>query len=110
MLEAADEAVGFTGGRTRHALEHDRALALVLVKLIEIVGEAASRVSEQGRSAASHLPWPLMTGIRNRLVHAYYDIDLDIVWTTVTVEFPQLCTQLEAILDAPAGGAHTEAD
>ena len=83
MLDAAREAVSFARGRTRGDLNADRQLVLSLVKDIEIVGEAATRVSEPARRRLPEMPWERIVGMRNRLVHAYFDVNLDIVWKTV---------------------------
>ena len=70
MLDAAREAVSFMHGRTRDDLDLDRQLVLALVKSIEIVGEAASRITESSRQELPQIPWDQIIGMRNRLVHA----------------------------------------
>jgi uncharacterized protein with HEPN domain len=95
MLDAAREALAFAQGRSRADLDGDRMLVLALVKSIEIVGEAASKVSPAARSAVPGLPWSSIVGMRNRLIHAYFDIDLDRVWDTITDDLPPLITELE---------------
>ena len=97
MLEAAGEAVSYAGETTREGLGEDRKLALALVKCIEIVGEAASRVSEDCRQTSPQIPWATIVAMRNRLIHAYYDIDLDRVWDTITDDLPPLIAKLEQI-------------
>jgi len=101
MLDAAREAVSFTQDRTRADLDDDRQLTLALVKSIEIMGEAATKVTQGYREKSSQLPWPSIIGMRNRLIHAYFDIDLDILWKTITEDFPPLIAELEKI--APLG-------
>ncbi len=78
MLEAANEATSFANGKTRADLDTDRMLVLSLLKAIEIVGEAASQVSHHGHELLPSVPWPEVIGMRNRLVHVYFDIGLDI--------------------------------
>jgi uncharacterized protein with HEPN domain len=95
MLDASREAIAFTEGRKREDLDSDRMLALSLVKSIEIIGEAGSRVTEQGKRETEDIPWAEIIATRNRLIHAYYDIDLDIVWETVREDLPPLVTALE---------------
>lgn len=73
MLEAARLAVGFIQGRRRGDLSGDPQLALALVKAIEIIGEAAGGVSEETVRRYPQLPWEKMRGMRNRLIHAYFD-------------------------------------
>ena len=98
MLDAAKEAVSFTIGRSRDSLEQDRMLLLSLVKDIEIVGEAAVKISEECRNEFPNISWISIIGMRNRLIHAYFDINHDIVWNTVIQDLPELIGQLEAII------------
>ena len=100
MLDAAGEAAGFIRGKSRADLDGDRLLALGLVKCVEILGEAASRVSAEARDRHSQIPWRDIVGMRNRLIHAYFDVDLDQVWNTVTGDLPPLAAELEEILAA----------
>lgn len=95
MLDSAREAIAFAHGRTRKDLDGNRMLVLALVKSIEIIGEAASKVSPEARTYLSALPWPSIVGMRNRLIHAYFDIDLDRVWDTITDDLPPLIVELE---------------
>lgn len=97
MIDAAETAIGFAAGRTRSDLDTDRMLLLALERAIEIIGEAASKVSDQTREAAPAIPWPQIAGMRNRLIHAYFDIDRGILWKTVTEEIPALLEQLRRL-------------
>lgn len=97
MLDAR-EAVSFVTGRSERDLETDRMLALALVKCLEIVGEAASQVSAEGRAASPDIPWRSAIGTRNRLIHGYSEIDYNVVWDTVTRDLPPLIVQLEQAL------------
>ena len=99
MYDAAMEAVTFTNGRTRLDLYKDRQLVLSLVKEIEIIGEAASKVSESAKQEYPDIPWRDIVAMRNRLIHAYFDINLDIVWSCVQKELPDLITSLKSIPD-----------
>jgi uncharacterized protein with HEPN domain len=98
MLDAATEACEMMAAENRAALNSDRKLALALVRLIEIVGEAATNVSKDQQSALTEIPWRELVGMRNRIVHAYFDIDLDIVWQTINEDFPFLISKLERFL------------
>jgi uncharacterized protein with HEPN domain len=100
MLNAAKEAISFAQRRARADLESDRMLVLALVKAIEIIGEAAFRMSDDARTNITQVPWPEIVGMRHRLVHAYFEIDHDILWETVTQNLPQLITAPEAVLKA----------
>lgn len=103
MLDAAREATAFARGRTRGDLDNDRQLVLALVKDIEIVGEAATQVTESTRQGLPEIPWERIVGMRNRLVHAYFDINLDIVWETVQGDLPELISLLELAIPSGRG-------
>lgn len=98
MLEHAERAVRATQGRGRVALEEDDLVALGMVKLIEIIDEAANRVSVDRRNAHPEIPWTQIVGTRHRLVHGYDQIDYDVVWRIIQDELPPLITQLNRIL------------
>lgn len=98
MLEAAQEAVAFVQARARNELDGDRMLSLALVKLIETIGEAANSISPAIREAFPQIPWPEIIGMRHRLIHGYYEIDLDIVWEVISNDLPPLINQLKKIL------------
>jgi len=99
MLDAARQALAFVDGRSKADLDSDAMLLLALTRAVEIVGEAAGKVTPEGRRTCPGLPWPEMTGMRNRLVHAYFDVDHDVLWTTVVERLPALCDELERALD-----------
>lgn len=96
MSEACKHALAFAAGRSRADLDSDAMLRMALTRAIEIVGEAASQVSGAGRLELGGLPWSEIIGMRNRLVHAYFDINRDILWNTVQFSLPALLAQLEA--------------
>jgi len=99
MLDAAREAESFSQNKTRNSLDTDRKLVLALVKCIEIIGEAAAQISNQSREALPQIPWADIIGMRNRLIHAYFDINLDILWKTVVEDLPPLVAELEKIAE-----------
>jgi uncharacterized protein with HEPN domain len=98
MLDAANEALTFIQGKNRADLDIDRMLVLSLIRELEIIGEAASKISAETRSQNTSIPWQDISGMRNRLIHAYFDVDLDIVWSTVSRDLPTLKAELEKIL------------
>ena len=98
MIDYAREAVQMCEGCVREDLDRDRMLNLSLVRLIEIVGEAASRVSEALQLAHPEVPWRKIAGTRNRLVHGYDDVNFDILWNTIQDDLPPLIDQLQTIL------------
>lgn len=97
ILDAAEKAVSFVKGKARKDLDTDEMLSLSLVRLLEIVGEAANGVSLTFRDRFPHIPWRKMTGLRNRLIHGYFDVNLDIVWDTILEDLPPLLKDLKAI-------------
>jgi uncharacterized protein with HEPN domain len=101
MRDHAREALDMVQGRTRASLDSDRMLNLALVRLLEILGEAANRVPAEIRSQFAQIPWPQLIGLRNRLIHAYDQVDLDIVWQIVARDLPSLLVELEGILALP---------
>ena len=100
MLDAAKEALSFLEGRTEAYLLRDRMFLLALVKEIEIIGEAATHISEESRKNMPEVPWRGIVAMRNRLIHAYADVELAIVWETVTASLPALVRELERALDS----------
>lgn len=101
MYDAALDAMRFIEGRSRAGLKHDRMLAFALVKAIEIVGEAAFRLTPGSHADLPGIPWTEIIAMRHRLVHAYYDIDLDRVWDTLTDGLPPLIEVLASLINGP---------
>ncbi len=97
MLEAARKIQTFSTGRIKADLEADELLALGLVRLLEIIGEAATRVTDDMRRNNAAVPWAQVIGMRNRLIHGYDVIDLDILWRTITDDVPALVRALAKI-------------
>lgn len=98
MLDSAREAISFIKDRNRPDLDKDRMLVLSLIKSIEIMGEAASKVTKESRDGNPEIPWLNIIGMRNRLIHVYFDIDLDRVWDTITDDLPPVIAVLERII------------
>lgn len=98
MLEASREATELARGKTRQDLSENRLLELALTRLVEIVGEAASRVPKEDQARFPDIPWADIVGMRNRLVHGYTEIDIDALWSTIEEDLPALVPLLEAAL------------
>lgn len=98
MYDAAKEAIAFVHNKTREVLDSDRMLTLALIKSIEIIGEAAAGVTKEFRDHYPEVPWSSIVAMRNRLIHAYFDVDLDRVWDTIIADLPPLVTALERII------------
>ncbi|MCC7206747.1 MAG: DUF86 domain-containing protein [Anaerolineae bacterium] len=98
MLDVSRRALRHVSGRTRPMLDTDELFADGLIRTVQLIGEAANRISPETRQALPQIPWRLIIGMRNRIVHDYGNVNFDIVWKTATVQIPQLIVELEAIL------------
>ena len=85
-------------GKSRGDLDTDRQLVLSLVKEVEIIGEAAYRLSDESRGEFPRIPWQDIIGMRHRLVHAYFEINIEILWQTINKDLPELLAVLETSL------------
>lgn len=99
MLDAAEQAQNFMEGRSREDLETNSMLLLAVVKAIEIIGEAAAKVTKERQAQIPQIPWPQIISMRNRLTHAYFAIDTEIVWKTVIEDLPPLIQILKNTLN-----------
>ena len=98
LLDAARKAIAFMHGRTLTDLESDEMRALTVIQLLQIAGEAAKRVSDETRARYPSVPWRQVAGTRDRLIHGYFEVDLELVWSIVSQDLPELVAQIEAIL------------
>jgi uncharacterized protein with HEPN domain len=99
IADALESTIRFVQGRRREDLHNDQMLVFALVHALQIVGEAANKMSTEARDEQPQIPWAIIVGMRHRLVHAYFDIDLDILGTTATEAAPALLAQIKPILD-----------
>ena len=99
MLDAACKAIEFTAESDREDLNKDDKLALSVVRLLEIIGEAANNVSDEFQEEHHQIPWRLIGATRNRLIHGYFDVDLEVVWEIVHADLPKLVLKLQEILE-----------
>jgi uncharacterized protein with HEPN domain len=98
MLDACQKALRFTRGKLRKDLDDDEQLTLALVRLIEILGEAAAKVTPDVQVRYTSIPWKEIIGTRNRLIHGYEDVNLDILWQIISSDLPPLENELQAII------------
>lgn len=98
MLDMAQKARQFLGELPRESLADEELVAYAVVRTLEILGEAASHVSSETRAVLPDIPWYVMVGMRNRIVHDYTHVDYRIVWDTVTADLPPLVEALTRIL------------
>ncbi len=99
MLDHARLAVAAVAEKERSSLDSDFILAAALERFIEVIGEAASKVSAETKTHAPQIPWREIVGMRNRLVHGYASVDHDIVWDVVSGDLSKVIKALEALLD-----------
>lgn len=98
MRDFARKAVEMAADRKRTDLDEDEMFQLALTRLVELIGEAGSHVSQEMRDKYPQVPWPKITGMRHRLIHEYDTVDLDILWDTVRHDLPPLLAELDGII------------
>lgn len=100
MLDHARLAVAAAKGRRRMDLDLDPILAAALERFVEVIGEAAGKISQQTRDAMGEIPWREIIGMRNRLIHGYASVDRDVIWHVVSGDLPTLVAALQHFLEA----------
>jgi uncharacterized protein with HEPN domain len=98
ILIAARKAIAFVYGVSREEFNASELRQAAVVRPLEIIGEAAGRVSEETRLSHPEIPWQQMIGMRNRLIHEYFRVDLDAVWDTLHKDLPQLIALIEPMV------------
>ena len=98
ILSSARMITAYISDVSRHAFLEDTQLQDAVIRRLEIIGEAAGRVSQQCRDESLDVPWSKMRGMRNRVIHRYDDIDMEVVWETVEQDIPRLIVQLEGLV------------
>ncbi len=98
MLDHARELAEMTSGRCQSDLDNDRLLYLAVLQLLQIVGEATNRLSDEFTSTHSGIKWPEIVALRNRLIHGYNNVHSGIIWTVITDDIPGLIDALEEIV------------
>ena len=86
-------------GKSRSDLEKDHVLQLALTRLVEIIGEASTKVSNEFKKQHKEFPWQQMKGMRNRLIHDYDNVDLNVLWNAVQFNLPELLEKLKSVFD-----------
>ncbi len=102
MIESSEEALHFAKNRQREDLDQDRMLTLALIKAIETVGEAASKLSPEFLAQHPEFPWSSIVGMRHKLIHAYFEVNLDMVWHTTVNELLPLIEAVKEIIASEA--------
>ena len=102
MRDYARKIVSLTAGKEKSDLEEDEIFCLAMIRLIELIGEAASKYPKEMQKEYPQIPWPKIISMRNRLIHGYDFVDYDILWDAITLNIPQLLAELERILPSEA--------
>ncbi len=98
MLEAATKARSLAKGRERDHLVQDEPFLMALIKYLEIIGEAAAKTTDETQRANPAIPWRQIVGMRNRLIHVYFDVNIYLVWRTVDEDLPPIIAEIERTL------------
>jgi uncharacterized protein with HEPN domain len=98
MLIAARKVLRFTGNMTEQAFRTDEMAQSAVIRELQVIGEAARLVGETTKSTHASISWAQIAGMRNRLIHEYFDIRLNVVWDTAKNDIPNLIAQLEIIV------------
>ena len=98
MLVYARDARRFVVGLTYQEFDRSHLHQLAVMKAVETIGEAAARVSSDTKRTLPEIPWSAIVGMRNRIVHVYFDVQLEILWRVVQGELPSLIVQLETLV------------
>ncbi|MDP2366522.1 MAG: DUF86 domain-containing protein [Ignavibacteria bacterium] len=99
MIDAAEEALSFVEDITDKDFSRNRMCILSVIKDIEIIGEAASKISVETKSHYPEIPWLDIVGMRNRLIHGYFDVNIKLVWNTTQNNLPPLIKSLKELLN-----------
>jgi uncharacterized protein with HEPN domain len=99
IRDHAGEAVSLLSGKSRSDLEKDHILQLALTRLVEIIGEASVQISKEFKEQNKEIPWQQMKGMRNRLIHDYDNVDLNVLWNAVQFNLPELLEKLKSVFD-----------
>lgn len=97
IISAAEEAIDMLGDKSLDEFENNRMLVLSLIKEIEIIGEAAAKISKQTKAEYSHISWEDIVGMRNYLIHVDLDVDYKMIWDTVKYDLPPLLEEAKKI-------------
>jgi len=103
MLDVSIQAVEKIRGKNWEDFDEDENLRLALAHLVQMIGEAARRVSPQSQQTYSQIPWSDVIGMRHKIVHDYLDVDFDVVWEVVTRDLPELISLLLPIVPPSPG-------
>ena len=99
IVTAADRITSYVEGVTRGQFEMDQMRLDAVIRNLQIIGEAIRKIPDSIQKGYPNIPWREIAGLRNRVTHAYFDVDIDIIWDVVDSELPVLKTQIQEIID-----------
>ena len=99
MIDNSNKAINFIKDISREDFDNDEKLRLALTHLLQVIGEAARRVSPEFRDHHPQIPWKEIVGMRSKVVHDYLNVDEDIIWSTIKYDLPPLVLELRKVLD-----------
>ena len=98
IVEAADRIASYVEGMTRSAFEADQMRIDAVIRNLQIIGEAVKKIPDSIREKYPNIPWHNIAGLRNRVIHVYFNVDMDVVWDALQAKLPPLKTQMQQIL------------
>ncbi|MDX8430303.1 MAG: DUF86 domain-containing protein [Candidatus Algichlamydia australiensis] len=99
MLDSTNAILDFSKGKRKASLRNNRLYQSAVLRELEIIGEAAGQISDKTKKKFPHIPWKALVGMRNRLIHAYFDVDHEIVWKTIRESLPTFQIDLEEVIE-----------
>ena len=100
LQDALNRAREFVGGMTFSQFEQDAKTAFAVIRALEVMGEAAKQIPPEVKERHQDVPWREIAGMRDKLIHHYFGIDLEVVWKTVTEDLPLLAPLIEHVIES----------
>lgn len=106
ILDSASKIIQYVEGFSLDEFRRDQKTIDAVVRNLEIIGEAAKKISEAQRKQYSHVEWKKIAGLRDMLIHEYFGVDIEIIWDIVHSKIPLLIEQISNLIDEVKGGEH----